>query len=152
VQIQSRRHAYIASLLRVRHALVAVNKMDLIGYDEPTFRAIESDLRPSLSRLPPTPERLSRCTLSRQCFEGDNVVHATDAMPWYAGPSLLELLEALPSAQETSSAPFRFPVQRVLRPDHTSADSRDRLPREQFIEATRLLSFLRDEARRSSAL
>jgi hypothetical protein len=52
-------------------------------------------------------------------LKGDNVVHATDAMPWYAGPSLLELLEALPSAQETSSAPFRFPVQRVLRPDHT---------------------------------
>jgi len=52
-------------------------------------------------------------------LKGDNVVHKTGAMPWYAGPSLLELLEALPSALDTRSAPFRFPVQRVLRPDRT---------------------------------
>ena len=120
VQIQSRRHAYIASLLRVRHALVAVNKMDLIGYDEPTFRAIESDFKAVLEQIATdtgTPVEVHFVPVS--ALKGDNVVHATDAMPWYAGPSLLELLEALPSAQETSSAPFRFPVQRVLRPDHT---------------------------------
>jgi sulfate adenylyltransferase large subunit len=120
VQIQSRRHAYIASLLRVRHALVAVNKMDLIGYDEPTFRAIESDFKAVLQQIATdtgTPIEVHFVPVS--ALKGDNVVHATDAMPWYAGPSLLELLEALPSALETSSAPFRFPVQRVLRPDHT---------------------------------
>ena len=120
VQIQSRRHAYIASLLRVRHALVAVNKMDLIGYDEPTFRAIESDFKAVLEQIATdtgTPVEVHFVPVS--ALKGDNVVHATDAMPWDAGPSLLELLEALPSAQETSSAPFRFPVQRVLRPDHT---------------------------------
>jgi sulfate adenylyltransferase large subunit len=120
VQIQSRRHAYIASLLRVRHVLVAVNKMDLIGFDEPTFRAIESDFKAVLEQIATdtgTPVEVHFVPVS--ALKGDNVVHATDAMPWYAGPSLLELLEALPSALETSSAPFRFPVQRVLRPDHT---------------------------------
>jgi sulfate adenylyltransferase large subunit len=120
VQIQSRRHAYIASLLRVRHALVAVNKMDLIGYDESTFRAIETDFRAVLQQIATdtgTPVEVHFVPVS--ALKGDNVVHATGAMPWYAGPSLLELLEALPSALETSSAPFRFPVQRVLRPDHT---------------------------------
>jgi sulfate adenylyltransferase large subunit len=120
VQIQSRRHAYIASLLRVRHVLVAVNKMDLIGYDESTFRAIETEFRAILDQIAAdtgTPVELHFVPVS--ALKGDNVVHATGAMPWYAGPSLLELLEALPSALDTRSAPFRFPVQRVLRPDHT---------------------------------
>jgi len=120
VQIQSRRHAYIASLLRVRHALVAVNKMDLIGYDEPTFRAIESDFKAVLEQIATdtgTPVEVHFVPVS--ALKGDNVVHATGAMPWYSGPSLLEMLEALPSAQDTRTAPFRFPVQRVLRPDHT---------------------------------
>ena len=49
---------------------------------------------------------------------GDNVVHRSRSMPWYTGPSLLELLESLPASREAQSAPFRFPVQRVLRPDH----------------------------------
>ena len=120
VQIQSRRHAYIASLLRVRHVLVAVNKMDLIGYDEATFRAIEIDFRSVLDQIAAdtgTPVELHFVPVS--ALKGDNVVHKTGAMPWYAGPSLLELLEALPSALDTRSAPFRFPVQRVLRPDRT---------------------------------
>ena len=120
VQIQSRRHAYIASLLRVRHVLVAVNKMDLIAYGESSFRAIETDFRAVLEQIAAdtgTPVEAHFVPVS--ALKGDNVVHATGAMPWYEGPSLLELLEALPSAQDTSSAPFRFPVQRVLRPDHT---------------------------------
>jgi sulfate adenylyltransferase large subunit len=120
VQIQSRRHAYIASLLRVRHVLVAVNKMDLIGYDEAKFRAIETDFRGVLDQIAAdtgTPVESHFVPVS--ALKGDNVVHATGAMPWYEGPSMLELLEALPSAQDTRSAPFRFPVQRVLRPDHT---------------------------------
>jgi sulfate adenylyltransferase large subunit len=120
VLIQSRRHAYIASLLRVRHVLVAVNKMDLIGYDEPVFRAIETDFRAVLEQIAAdtgTPVEAHFVPVS--ALKGDNVVHATGAMPWYEGPSLLELLEALPSAQDTRKTPFRFPVQRVLRPDHT---------------------------------
>ncbi len=120
VQIQSRRHAYIASLLRVRHVVVAVNKMDLIGYDEAAFHAIEKDFRAVLSQIAEdtgTPVEAHFIPVS--ALKGDNVVHRTGAMPWYSGPSLLELLEALPAADRTQDASFRFPVQRVLRPDHT---------------------------------
>ncbi len=124
VQIQSRRHAYIASLLRVRHLLVAVNKMDLINYGEGAFQAIESDFSAILERIAAgtgTPVEAHFVPIS--ALKGDNVVRRARSesgpMPWYEGPSLLELLESLPSAKDTRSAPFRFPVQRVLRPDHT---------------------------------
>ena len=124
VQIQSRRHAYIASLLRVRHMLVAVNKMDLIGYDETAFRVIESEFRAILGQIAQDTGTLIEARfVPVSALKGDNVVHraqeTSGAMPWYEGPSLLELLEALPSANRTQDAPFRFPVQRVLRPDHT---------------------------------
>jgi sulfate adenylyltransferase subunit 1 len=124
VQIQSRRHAYIASLLRVRHVLVAVNKMDLIGYDEAVFRSIELEFRAILEEIAKdTGAQVETHFVPVSALKGDNVVHraerASSAMPWYEGPSLLELLEALPAASTTHSAAFRFPVQRVLRPDQT---------------------------------
>ena len=120
VQVQSRRHAYIASLLRVRHVLVAVNKMDLIGYDEATFRAIQADFTRILDQIAvDTGAPLESVFIPVSALKGDNIVHRTAAMPWYQGPSILELLESLPSAVDTRTAPFRFPVQRVLRPDHT---------------------------------
>jgi sulfate adenylyltransferase large subunit len=120
VQIQSRRHAYIASLLRVGHVLVAVNKMDLIGYDEGTFRAIETEFRAILEQIATdTGNPVEAIFVPVSALKGDNVVHRSQAMPWYTGPSLLELLEALPSAEQTRNAPFRFPVQRVVRPNHT---------------------------------
>jgi sulfate adenylyltransferase large subunit len=124
VLLQSRRHAYIASQLRVRHLLVAVNKMDLVGYEEAAFRAIESDFASVLERIAAdtgNPVEFSFVPVS--ALAGDNVVHragpGSGSMPWYSGPSLLELLESLPSSQDMRTAPFRFPVQRVLRPDHT---------------------------------
>jgi len=124
VLIQSRRHAYIASLLRVRHVLVAVNKMDLIGYDAGVFRAIESEFRAILGQIAgDTGTQVDAHFVPLSALRGDNVVHraegSTSAMPWYEGPSLLELLEALPAANTTHNAAFRLPVQRVLRPDHT---------------------------------
>ena len=124
VLIQSRRHAYIASLLRVRHVIVAVNKMDLIGYDEAAFRAIEADFRSVLSQIAEdTGTSVEAHFVPVSALKGDNVVHrageTSGAMPWYDGPSLLELLEALPATDRTENASFRFPVQRVLRPDHT---------------------------------
>ena len=124
VQIQSRRHAYIASLLRVRHILVAVNKMDLIGYDGAVFLSIESEFRAILEEIAKgTGSPVEAHFVPVSALKGDNVVHRAEgpssAMPWYEGPSLLELLEALPAANTTHSAAFRFPVQRVLRPDHT---------------------------------
>jgi sulfate adenylyltransferase large subunit len=120
VLIQSRRHAYIASLLRVRHVLVAVNKMDLIGYDEAAFRAIEADFSSVLDQIAAdTGSPVQSIFVPVSALAGDNIVHRSKAMPWYTGPSLLELLESLPSSLDTRTAPFRFPVQRVLRPDHT---------------------------------
>src|ERR1035441_7635966 len=120
VLVQSRRHAYIASLLRVSHVLVAVNKMDLIGYDEAAFRAIERDFRHVLEQIAAdTSNPVEAQFVPVSALIGDNIVHRTNAMPWYSGPSLLELLESTPTSVDTSAAPFRFPVQRVLRPDHT---------------------------------
>jgi len=120
VLIQSRRHAYIASLLRVRHVIVAVNKMDLIGYGEAAFRAIETEFSSVLDRIAAdTGTPVERIFVPVSALAGDNIVHRSHSMPWYAGPSLLELLEQLPSALDTRDASFRFPVQRVLRPDHT---------------------------------
>jgi sulfate adenylyltransferase large subunit len=117
---QSRRHAYIASLLRVRNVLVAVNKMDLVDYDESVFRKIERDFTRFLDRIAAdtgSPVELTFVPVS--ALAGDNVVHRSQSMPWYNGPSLLELLESLPSSFDMRTAPFRFPVQRVLRPDPT---------------------------------
>jgi sulfate adenylyltransferase large subunit len=120
VLIQSRRHAYIASLLRVRHVIVAVNKMDLIGYNEAAFQTIESDFRKLLEQIAAdTGNPVDVAFVPVSALAGDNIVHRSQAMPWYKGPSLLELLESLPSSVDTREAPFRFPVQRVLRPNHT---------------------------------
>jgi sulfate adenylyltransferase subunit 1 len=124
VLIQSRRHAYIASLLRVKQVIVAVNKMDLIGYDEAAFRAIEVDFSNVLDQIAKdTGNPVERVFVPVSALKGDNIVHragsTTRTMDWYTGPSLLELLESLPSSVDTRTAPFRLPVQRVLRPDHT---------------------------------
>jgi sulfate adenylyltransferase subunit 1 len=120
VLVQSRRHAFIASLLRVRHLLIAVNKMDLVGFDEGTFRAIESDFRgvlDEIAKITGNPVDAKFTPIS--ALGGDNVVHRSATMPWYEGPSILELLESLPASEGAKSAPFRFPVQRVVRPNHT---------------------------------
>ncbi len=120
VLVQSRRHAYIASLLRVGHVLVAVNKMDLIGYREDEFRSIERDFTLLLNQISTdTGNSIQASFVPVSALAGDNVVQRSRVMPWYSGSSLLELLESVPSARETRTAPFRFPVQRVLRPDHT---------------------------------
>ncbi|WP_263360162.1 sulfate adenylyltransferase subunit CysN [Acidicapsa ligni] len=120
VLMQSRRHAYIASLLRVKHVVVAVNKMDLIGYSETSFRTIERDFQLVLDQIASdTGNPVEATFIPVSALAGDNIVHRSTAMSWYGGPSLLEVLEALPSSLDTRYAPFRFPVQRVIRPDHT---------------------------------
>jgi sulfate adenylyltransferase subunit 1 len=120
VLIQSRRHAYIASLLRVRHVIVAVNKMDLIDYNEATFQAIEADFRKLLEQIAiDTDNPVEAAFVPVSALAGDNIVHRSEAMRWYRGHSLLELLESLPSSVDRRESPFRFPVQRVLRPNHT---------------------------------
>ncbi|MGA9670705.1 MAG: sulfate adenylyltransferase subunit CysN [Terracidiphilus sp.] len=118
VLIQSRRHAYIASLLRVRHILVAVNKMDLIDYDEDRFRNIEREFSAVLEEIAAdTGNPVEATFVPVSALKGDNIVHGSKATTWYEGLSLLELLENLPSSVDTRTEPFRFPVQRVLRPD-----------------------------------
>ena len=118
---QSRRHAAITSLLGVRHVVVAVNKMDLVGYARDTFDVIEREFRELFRQLAENglgvaePNRLHFVPVS--ALTGENVVERADAMPWYQGPSLLELLESLPSAEYLPDAPFRLPVQRVVRPN-----------------------------------
>lgn len=117
---QSRRHAYIASLLRVRHVIVAVNKMDLVGYDKTIFNTIKHEFATVLDEIAGHTGMLTDATfVPVSALIGDNVVHQSNAMPWYEGQSVLEVLESLPASEDTRTAPFRFPVQRVLRPDHT---------------------------------
>ncbi len=117
VLTQSRRHAYITALLGVRHILVAINKMDLVDYEEGVFDSIRADFTAFFDQLGDLrPPHLNFVPIS--ALTGDNVVCPTIAMPWYAGPSLLELLQAAPAADAGSSESFRFVVQRVLRPNH----------------------------------
>lgn len=117
---QSRRHAFIASLLRVSHVIVAVNKMDLVGYDEDRFRALEADFREALDRIEAaTGNRVETVFVPVSALLGDNVVHRSKKMPWHSGPCLLEILETLPATEGARDAALRFPVQRVVRPEPT---------------------------------
>ena len=116
VLIQSRRHACITALLGVRHIVVAVNKMDLVGYDEQTFKAICDDFTAFFDLLGDLRPR-SIYFVPVSALVGDNVVKTTTAMPWYGGPSLLDLLESAPAAEAGATDPFRLAVQRVIRPD-----------------------------------
>lgn len=120
VLIQSRRHAYITSLLGVRHVIVAVNKMDLVDYKENVFDDIRSEFSAFFESLATEDQGLQSSQLyfvPVSALAGDNVVRPTAAMPWYSGPSLLELLELIPSTEASRTAPFRLAVQRVIRPN-----------------------------------
>ena len=110
---QSRRHAYIASLLGIRHLVAAVNKMDLVGYDERTFRRITREFQQLADQLEVTDVR----AIPLSALEGDNVVRRSPRMPWFDGPALLEYLETIPVNEPTWESAFRFPVQYVIRPD-----------------------------------
>ncbi len=120
VLIQSRRHAAITALLGVPQVVVAVNKMDLVGWSERTFASIREEFTEFITRLSGQHAESHTPTLHFvpvSALAGDNVVHRSAAMSWYTGPTLLELLEGLPSsAYRDATAPFRFPVQRVVRP------------------------------------
>ena len=115
VLAQSRRHAHIASLLGIPNFAIAVNKMDLVDYSGDVFRAIEAEFREFLSHL----NAPHTYFLPISALAGDNVVRRSRQMPWFGGPSLLEYLETVPVYNRTRSAAFRFPVQRVVRPDQT---------------------------------
>ena len=109
---QSRRHAFIASLLRVPHIVVAVNKMDLVGYDEAVFEQIVEDFTGFAAKL----EIGDLTAIPVSALHGDNVVDRSAHMPWYDGPSLLYHLEHVHVASDRNLIDCRLPVQWVVRP------------------------------------
>jgi sulfate adenylyltransferase subunit 1 len=109
---QTRRHAAVAALLRVPHVVLAVNKMDLVGYDESVFAPIADQFTAYAARLG-VPEVTA---IPISALAGDNVVEPSANMDWYGGPTLLEHLEAVDVEEDPAAHPARFPVQYVLRP------------------------------------
>src|SRR5579875_3864892 len=110
---QSRRHTYIASLLRIPHVVAAVNKMDLVGYSEDVFSRVNAEFSALAERL----KLNSAALIPISALAGDNVVDHSAAMPWYSGPTLLEYLETVPLlTSDADSQPLRLPVQLVVRP------------------------------------
>jgi sulfate adenylyltransferase subunit 1 len=110
---QTCRHAFIANLLRIQHAVVAVNKMDLVDYDEDIYDAIVAAFQDFASRL----DNLVAITfIPISALRGDNVVDKSTQMPWYAGPSLLQHLETVYVGSEENHVDARLPVQWVIRP------------------------------------
>lgn len=112
---QTRRHLAVAALLRVPHVIVAVNKIDLLDFDQAPFARIAADVAEHASRL-----GLEVTTVPVSALLGDNVAERSTHMDWYTGPTVLDLLETLPSADHLevadAAAGWRFPVQYVLRP------------------------------------
>ncbi|OYU15228.1 MAG: adenylyl-sulfate kinase [Alphaproteobacteria bacterium PA4] len=114
VLTQTRRHSYLVQLLGIRHVVLAVNKMDLVGYDQAVFDAIVADYQAFAASIGLAD--VSAVPISG--LGGDNVIAAAPAMPWYAGPPLLGLLEGLDVSDDAAAArPFRMAVQWVNRPD-----------------------------------
>jgi len=109
---QTRRHSYIAAILAIPHVVVAVNKMDLVGFSADRFAEIEADLALLSERLGLHDAR----AIPMSALRGDNVVERGDAMPWYDGPTLLEHLETIEIAGDRNLDDRRFPVQWVIRP------------------------------------
>jgi bifunctional enzyme CysN/CysC len=109
---QSRRHAFLASLLRVPHIVVCVNKMDLVGYDEDVFEAIKAEFRSFATKL----DIADLTFVPISALHGDNVVHRSPNMAWYEGGSLLHHLEEVHIASDRNLIDVRFPVQYVIRP------------------------------------
>src|SRR5690606_2711579 len=110
---QTRRHSYIVQLLGIRRVLLAVNKMDLVGFDQATFDAIAGEYRELAAQL--GIEHVDAIPLS--ALRGDNMTARSPNTPWYAGPSLLEYLETVPVEREGGRLGFRMPVQWVCRPN-----------------------------------
>jgi bifunctional enzyme CysN/CysC len=114
---QSRRHAFLTTLLRVPHLVLAVNKMDLVGYDQQVFEEICAEFSKFATKL----EIQDLTFIPISALNGDNVVDRSANMPWYDGPSLLHHLEHLHIASDRNLIDVRFPVQYVIRP-HASSD------------------------------
>ena len=113
VKEQSKKHGYLLSLLGVKQVAVIVNKMDLVGYRQDVFEAIEKEYREFLTQLKVTPERVIPVSAKL----GDNIAEPSDKMPWYSGPTVLDQLEMFRKETARSEQPLRFPVQDVYKFD-----------------------------------
>lgn len=130
--VQTKRHSTIAHLLQIEHVIVAVNKMDLVNYDQQVYDRIVAEYRSFAAQL--GLKDVHAVPLS--ALAGDNVVVASEQMPWYQGPTLIELLESLQVYDACHDEPFRFPVQLVARHNgHAANDFRGYMGR---IEAGRV--------------
>lgn len=114
VQEQTRRHSFISTLLGIRHLIVAINKMDLVDYQQATFDSIQQDYLHFADQLP-TDLTIEFAPIS--ALDGDNVVSPSLNMPWYQGKTLLSLLEDAPVKLGSDMQSLRFPVQYVNRPN-----------------------------------
>jgi len=109
---QTRRHSFLVSLVGIRHAVLAVNKMDLIGYDQQRFEAIVQDYQQFVAPL----GFASITPIPLSALNGDNMIEASPNTPWYSGPTLMNFLETFQVAGDNRDQPFRMPVQWVNRP------------------------------------
>ncbi|HJP73447.1 MAG TPA: GTP-binding protein [Pseudonocardiaceae bacterium] len=111
---QTRRHAAVLALLGVPQLVLAVNKIDLVGYEESTFALIAKEFVAHATALGYAESAVT--TIPVSALVGDNVVELSENTPWYTGPTLLHHLENVPVAPDPHDVPFRFPVQYVIRP------------------------------------
>jgi sulfate adenylyltransferase subunit 1 len=112
VQTQTRRHSYLAHLVGIPHLVVAINKMDLVGYDRETFEQIRAEYLAFARKLDIPDVRF----IPMSALNGDMVVERGEQLGWYDGPTLLQVLESTPNAHTEQPEDFRFPVQYVCRP------------------------------------
>ncbi|MGB4075641.1 sulfate adenylyltransferase subunit CysN [Pseudomonas sp.] len=115
VQTQTKRHSFIASLLGIKHIVIAVNKMDLKGFDQGVFEQIKSDYLTFVEGIAFKPSSMHFVPMS--ALKGDNVVNKSEQSPWYTGQSLMEILETVEVAGDRNFNDLRFPVQYVNRPN-----------------------------------
>lgn len=113
VQTQTRRHTIISSMLGIKHIIVAVNKMDLVDYDEAVFIKIRQDYLDFVAKL----DRIDLHFIPISALKGDNVVNASEHMPWYSEQPLMEILETVEIGHDKNLSNVRFPVQYVNRPN-----------------------------------
>ncbi len=113
VLTQTRRHAFICSLLRIRHVVLAVNKIDLVGHSQEIFNAIDTEFRDFAGKL----DYASLVSIPLSARFGDNVIDRSPALGWYDGPTLLEHLDHVDVTSGRQALPFRMPVQWVNRPN-----------------------------------
>lgn len=115
VQTQTKRHSFITSLLGIKHIVVAINKMDLMNFDQDVFEKIKADYLAFADRIELKPSSLHFVPMS--ALKGDNVVNRSERAPWYEGQSLMEILESVEIAGDRNFDDLRFPVQYVNRPN-----------------------------------